>query len=196
MIIALVLLTLDTMPEPEESLVSESTVHTPVTFHYSHRDLPPARRNSPQSICQNAVPTLVETLCHYVRTHPEQVNFRHHPNCTIVIFRPKRSAVLLLAESTPEVLTFPDKNRVIGAVRELLDVSAIALVEQSFAEHQRGQGSVDESLWGIAGQCARRHGRKKSIGKEMHTRIAFDFTCIGWVKVDEMPVPSQCRESE
>lgn len=58
-----------------------------------------------------------------------QVNFRHHANYTIVIFRPKRSTVFLLTESSPEVLTFPDKDRVISAVHELPDVSAIPLVK-------------------------------------------------------------------
>lgn len=84
MMLALILLTLNTLPKPPEGTAlyrsGEPLILTPLAFrHFPHIDYKLARESDPRKNAFKDVhrlPTLVETLCHYLRTSPDKVDIR------------------------------------------------------------------------------------------------------------------------
>ncbi|KZT02347.1 uncharacterized protein LAESUDRAFT_685590, partial [Laetiporus sulphureus 93-53] len=85
MILALILMTLDRLPEPEESLYLDARpVLTPIAFrHFPSEKYADAREriqiHSHQRLNSSpGVPTLVECLLHFCQTQPDQLQMREH----------------------------------------------------------------------------------------------------------------------
>ena len=78
MTLALILATLDQLPEPEESILSEQCVLTPVSVRSFPRP-EDAQARQLSKHCSNPtsrIPSLREYLVHYIRLHPDTVNHR------------------------------------------------------------------------------------------------------------------------
>lgn len=91
MVLALVLSTIDQLPEPEESVLDPRPVMTPLSFksfpfppHSSARERFPRRAGSSsrkrENLDQgtNSIPSLRELLLHYFRVQPDNLDLRSH----------------------------------------------------------------------------------------------------------------------
>lgn len=78
MILALILATLNQLPEPEESIVDVRPVLSPLSFrHFPSETFADSRKRAGfkaprRTATDPIVPSLVETLLHFIRTSPEQ----------------------------------------------------------------------------------------------------------------------------
>lgn len=88
MILGLVLSTIDHLPAPEESILDPRPILTPLALRYfPSNEFAEARqrfaqgkgkwKDEPSGL---RIPSLVETLLHYSRAHPDALNIRHSPD--------------------------------------------------------------------------------------------------------------------
>ncbi|TCD68451.1 hypothetical protein EIP91_010737 [Steccherinum ochraceum] len=107
MVLALVLSTLDQLPEPEESLISEQPVLTPLSLRAFSRpeDANARKLGKARSTPLGPIPSLREYLVHYCRTHPDGVNLHDWEDSF-----PDRTLAKALEKNVPFYLRYDERS--------------------------------------------------------------------------------------
>jgi SNF2-related domain len=137
MVLALVLVTIDQLSQPEESIHDSRPVMTPLAFrHFPYPQFEAARKSlsSPRPIPardDHCFPRLLEVMLHYIRTSPEALHLRQ--NMEWLEDRGLQplidlNAPFYLQGEEPMMLPRPQRNRTNLGFRKMFLTSATLIV--------------------------------------------------------------------